>query len=313
MWTVIGVALVVLAGLSGSSLYFYGKAIKRAKKDFLDADPGLAMEPGAREASAANAAWWSRQPFELWEIVSHDGIRLRAFYLKAKAPTNKTAIVAHGYSGQASQMGGKARLYWEKLGYNILVPDARGHGGSGGAYIGFGWPERKDYAQWIERVLEQHGEDARIVLHGVSMGAATVMMTSGERLPGNVRAIVADCGYTSVKDELSYQLRRMYKLPVFPLLHVTSLLTKLRAGYFFGEASALAQVRKSRTPILFIHGDADRFVPTDMVYRLYESCPADKRIYIVPNAGHGYAEFADPERYRTEVASFIEHYVAQGS
>ncbi|NOU73800.1 alpha/beta fold hydrolase [Paenibacillus sp. LMG 31458] len=181
------------------------------------------------------------------------------------------------------QMGKLAQMYKDTLGFNVLIPDARGHGRSEGHYIGFGWPERKDYVQWIDKVIEHMGEQSKIVLHGVSMGGATVMMTSGEALPPNVKAIVEDCGYTTAKDQLAYQLKRMYRLPIFPLLHLTSLLTKLRAGYFFGEASALDQLQKSKTPMLFIHGDADLFVPTD----------------------------SDQVRYDREVAQFIRTYVKE--
>ncbi|WP_312880252.1 alpha/beta hydrolase [Paenibacillus phytorum] len=204
-------------------------------------------------------------------------------HLAADRSTDRTVILAHGYAGQAMQMGKLAQMYKDTLGFNVLIPDARGHGRSEGHYIGFGWPERKDYVQWIDKVIEHMGEQSKIVLHGVSMGGATVMMTSGEALPPNVKAIVEDCGYTTAKDQLAYQLKRMYRLPIFPLLHLTSLLTKLRAGYFFGEASALDQLQKSKTPMLFIHGDADLFVPTD----------------------------SDQVRYDREVAQFIRTYVKE--
>ena len=133
------------------------------------------------------------------------------YYLPAEVSTDKTVIIAHGYSGHSEQMSGFAQMYHKDLGYNVLLPDARGHGRSEGDYIGFGWPERKDYLKWIDQVIEHTGESTQVVLHGVSMGGATVMMTSGEELPPQVKAIVEDCGYTSVTDELKYQLKRMYK------------------------------------------------------------------------------------------------------
>src|SRR5699024_6839140 len=111
------------------------------------------------------------------------------------------AIIAHGYMGDAESMYQFADMY-HRLGYNVLVPDARGHGKSQGDYIGFGWPERKDYVKWIHEVLSQNGSKENIILHGVSMGAATVMMTSGEKLPTNVKAIIEDCGYSSIQAEL---------------------------------------------------------------------------------------------------------------
>ncbi|MBB3110818.1 hypothetical protein FHS18_002885 [Paenibacillus phyllosphaerae] len=310
MLTIVGwAALLVIFVLIAGSLYFYQKAIARASKDFLKEDPELETSSEEAAASDANGRWWRSQSFQKWEIVSDDGLRLRGFYLPAARATNKTAIIAHGYSGNATLMGGWAKLYAEELGYNILLPDARGHGASEGRYIGFGWHERKDFVRWIKQVIEVCGDDVQIVLHGISMGGATVMMTSGERLPANVKAIVEDCGYTSVKEELSHQLRRMYRLPAFPILSLTSLVTKLRAGYYFGEASALAQVKKTRTPMLFIHGDADAFVPTEMVYRLYESCPTDKQLYVVAGAAHGNARLADQEGYARQISGFIGKYV----
>ncbi|MEK8206736.1 alpha/beta hydrolase [Paenibacillus sp. FSL L8-0696] len=135
------------------------------------------------------------------------------------------------------------------------------------------------------------------------------MMTSGEHLPVNVKAIVEDCGYTSVKDELTFQLKRMYHLPAFPIVDTTSMLTKIQAGYSFGEASALEQVKKSITPTLFIHGDNDTFVPTEMVHTLYENSPVEKELYIVPNAGHGEAFRMDPVKYESVVTEFIGRFV----
>lgn len=158
-------------------------------------------------------------------------------------------------------------------------------------------------------MVEHTGGAAQIVLHGVSMGAATVMMTGGEELPSNVKAIVEDCGYTSVRDQLAYQLKRMYKLPAFPMIQSTSLLTKARAGYDFNEASALNQIKKAKTPMLFIHGSEDLFVPTWMVHELYENAPVEKELFIVQDAGHGLARAFDPKGYDRKVSHFIGRYM----
>ncbi|MFF2091839.1 alpha/beta hydrolase [Paenibacillus sp. NPDC058174] len=308
---VISIAALLLIVITGASFYFYNVAIARDDKSFLNGNPDLAVTAAAAEADVIDGDehWWEKQHFEDWQLYSDDGLNLHAYYLAAPAPTDKTVIIAHGYSGEAATMGKLAQMYNEKLGYNVLLPDARGHGRSEGRYIGFGWPERKDYLGWIASVLNHSGSGSQIVLHGVSMGGATVMMTSGEELPSQVKAIIEDCGYTSVQDELSYQLKRMYRLPSFPLLHSTSLLTKIRAGYAFNEASALKQVKKTDKPMLFIHGDADLFVPTDMVYELYENGPEHKKLYVVPGAGHGQARKTDPVSYDREVSEFIGAYV----
>lgn len=136
-----------------------------------------------------------------------------------------------------------AKLFHD-LEFNILVADARGHGTSEGNYIGFGWHERMDYIQWINQVIEKYGKNCEIVLFGISMGGATVLNVSGEGLPKQVKAIIEDCGFSSVEEEITYQLKTMYKLPKFPLVQITSLITKLKAGYWFEEASSLEQVKK---------------------------------------------------------------------
>ncbi|WP_270168259.1 alpha/beta hydrolase [Paenibacillus sp. SYP-B4298] len=304
----LGVLLAALAAVAGLSVYFYNKAVARADKSFLQGDPGLRLNPNMKIDLQANRDWWAQQTCSIWSLTSDDGLQLKAYYLPAPSPTKATVILAHGYGGEAGMMCGLARLYHERLGMNVLLPDARGHGRSEGSYIGFGWKERLDYTGWIAQVIEQLGEEATIVLHGVSMGAATVMMTSGEMLPQQVTCIVEDCGYTSVEDELAYQLKRMYHLPSFPLIAATSLLTRLRAGYSFRKASALEQLHHNTRPMLFIHGEQDQFVPTSMVYRLYDACRAPKRLVVVPNAGHGESYLVDPDKYTQELIAFLSQY-----
>lgn len=310
------VLIALLVALIAASIYFYNVAIKRNKKDFLKDSEDLEQlhkkqpQGDAQPTPVLDGQWVRRQDYQTWKMQSHDGLGLVAYYVPASQPTKKTAILAHGYSSKGMDMGAFAKLYHEQLGYNVLMPDDRGHGQSQGDYIGFGWMDRKDYLQWIQRVLERDGEEAQIVLHGISMGGATVMMLSGEAsLPRQVKAIVEDCGYTSVKDQLAYQLKRMYRLPSFPIIPATSLLTKIKAGYSFDQASALKQLRYNHTPMLFIHGEKDTFVPTDMVWQLYHACKAQKDILIVQDAGHGMAYSVDPQGYRDKVVGFVRRYM----
>ena len=287
MKILLGVALVLIVALLFVGNYFYNYAVVPSEKDFLDEDT-----PGTTQTSKETDAhkWFSsKENRSNWTITSKDGLKLSAIYLPAETKSEKTALVAHGY--------------------NVLVPDARGHGKSEGDYIGFGWPERKDYVQWINKVLEENGNSQEIVLYGVSMGAATVMMTSGEKLPNNVKAIIEDCGYSSVHDELAYQLDDMFSLPAFPLMQVTSLVTKVRADYFFGEASAVDQLKKNQRPMLFIHGDADTFVPFEMLDKVYRATKGPKEKYVVKGAEHAEAYKTDPEKYQQVVQQFLNQYV----
>lgn len=303
-------AVIVIGALIYAGFFFYGIAIKRAPKEFLSNNRDLKVDPPVAGASWGEGKdWISSQSFENVEITSEDGLQLRGYLLLSDRAEGRTAILAHGYSGKGKDMGAYAKIYYERLGFNILIPDARGHGESAGNYIGFGWHERKDYLQWIDYIIEKTGPSAQVVLHGVSMGGATVLMTSGENLPPQVKAIVSDCAYSSVKAQLAYQLRRMYHLPSFPFIQSASLITRLKAGYGFSEASALKQVRKAKVPILFIHGDADNFVPYSMMNELYEACQSPKEKFVVPQAGHGLAYDMDKTGYINVVTAFVNQYV----
>ena len=200
-----------------------------------------------------------------------------------------------------------AKHYYDN-GYNVLIPDLRAHGLSEGNYIGMGWDDRLDIISWINYILNEN-PNAEIILHGVSMGAATVLMTSGEEIPSNVKAIVADCGYTSVWDEFAYQLDDLFSLPEFPILNVSSIVAKIRAGYFLGEASSLKQVKNSKTPILYIHGDKDDFVPYYMMEELYNATSSEKEMLTIEGAEHAKASEVDPETYWNTVNNFINKYM----
>lgn len=301
----IGVTLLVTVVLVFAGNYFYNYAVVPSEKDFLEGDtPGTTK---TNEESSAQSWFANPDNRKEWQQTSADGLKLSAIYLPA-TDSHKTAIVAHGYMGDAETMANYAKMFHD-LGYNVLVPDARGHGKSEGDYIGFGWHERKDYVKWIDQVLETNGQSEEIVLYGISMGAATVMMTSGESLPTNVKAIIEDCGYSSVNEELAYQLNELFGLPPFPLIQVTSLMTKIRAGYFFGEADAIKQLEKNKLPMLFIHGDADTFVPYEMLDKVYQATKGPKEKYVVPGAEHAKAYSVDPENYQKTVSNFLEKYV----
>lgn len=164
---------------------------------------------------------------------------------------------------------------------------------------------------WIEIASEMfsvEGSKADIVVHGVSMGAATTMCLSGDSLPENVRCFIEDCGYTSVWDEFSLQLKEQFSLPSFPLMQTTSLLCKILHGWSFSEASPLRQVARCRRPMLFIHGDADTFVPFSMMRPLYDAKPQPKEKLIAHGSEHAKAYNDHMEEYTSAVRLFLEKY-----
>ncbi|MDE5621899.1 MAG: alpha/beta hydrolase [Alistipes sp.] len=242
-------------------------------------------------------------------IAGRAGERLHALYVAAPEPTDRTAVIVHGYTDEAVRMLMIGYLYNHDLGYNILLPDLHYHGESEGSAVRMGWLDRFDVLRWMEVANELFGGDTQMVVHGISMGAATTMMVSGEVLPSYVKCFVEDCGYTSVHDQFAKELREQFRLPVFPLLDVASLFCRAKYGWGFREASALEQVRKCELPMLFIHGGADDFVPTSMVYPLFDAKPGEKELWIAPGSAHAMSYRDHREEYTRRVGEFVGRYV----
>jgi uncharacterized protein len=309
IWIASGTLLAIVIGLIAAGNYFYNVAINRSHES-VDLHGGgesvtaskLLSEEDEQKKLEEILAWTEKQNFEMVEIESEDGLKLKARFLRNANPTGKAVILAHGYKGNSEHMPGITKFYYEQ-GYDILKPDARGHGLSEGDYIGYGWHDRKDYVRWSEFLAKEAGAE-EIFLHGFSMGAATVLMASGEKLPEQVKGIIADSGYTTVLEELSHQLKYLYNLPSFPVMQVTSVITNIRAGYTFAEASAIDSVAKNRLPLLIIHGDKDALVPTEMGKRIFEIAQSDKELWIVPGAGHTEAYTIAEQEYQEKLKAF---------
>lgn len=193
-----------------------------------------------------------------------------------------------------------------------MLPDARAHGESQGKYIGYGWIEKSDVVNWIKKVVKNNGNNSKIVVSGVSMGGATTMMTSGEKLPNQVKAFVEDCGYTNVKDEIEHEAQDLYNMPTvprFPLVEILSGINRVKVGYFLADGSSVNQLKKNKRPILFIHGNKDTFVPTKMVYENYQASKGPKELWVVPNAKHAKSYATHPIQYEKHVARFLHKYV----
>ena len=215
------------------------------------------------------------------------------------------AIVVHGWRDTAIKFMTIARIY-EQAGYHVLMPDLHAHGLSEGEAVQMGWKDRKDVLHWMTVASKLFGTND-FVIHGVSMGAATTMCVSGEKMPECVKNVrfVEDCGYTSVWDEFSYELKEEFGLSDFPLLYATSLLCKIKYGWSFGEASSIKQVRKCPYPMLFIHGDDDTFVPSEMVHPLYEAKQGEKELWITKGTKHARSYSDYREEYIQRVRAFI--------
>jgi fermentation-respiration switch protein FrsA (DUF1100 family) len=234
-------------------------------------------------------------------IVMPGGYRLHTYYINRGS--QRTAMVIHGWRDQAIKFFYFARMYERLLGYNVVMPDLYASGMSDGDMLRMGWLDRLDVLQ----LLDVFKADTMVV-HGVSMGAATTMMMSGEEMPEDIRDLrfVADCGYTSVWDEFAGELKNQFGLPAFPLMYTTSLLCQLRYGWNFTEASALRQVAKCQYPMFFIHGNSDDFVPTYMVHELYNAKPDPKTLWVTKNTDHAHSYKNHRTEYVARVRRFLE-------
>ena len=235
-------------------------------------------------------------------VVMPTGERHHALYVHHGS--QKTALIIHGWRDSAVKYLFLARLYEHVLGgYNVVLPDLHAHGLSEGDMIQMGWLDRKDVLHWLTIF-----QTDTMVVHGVSMGGATTMMLSAEEMPKGIKDLrfVDDCGYTSAWDEFASELKNQFGLPPFPLMYTTSLLCKMRYGWSFSEASAIDAVRQSPYPMLFIHGDEDTFVPTEMVYRLYQAKPSNKKLWIAPGAEHASSYLTHPDEYTRQLSDFLK-------
>ena len=309
-----GLAAAGAAGLAAAGNYFVNNAL-RANKEVKTVFKGETITPEAttpaRQAIRDNLAaatpalesWEARVQPEQITLPSREGFDLAAFYAPGPADSHNWAILVHGYHGSHKDARPWALAY-EKWGFHCLLPDLRGHGESGGTFIGMGWTDRLDMLDWIGWIL-QRDPQAKIVLHGHSMGGATVLCTCGENPPA-LTACVADCPYTSAWDIFAGVLKSRYHLPESPVLHAANSAFLIRGGYDLKEASPLAAVGRSTVPTLFLHGEDDQLVPLWMGQALHAAAQCPKAWRSFPEATHAMSQFLAPSQYYATVKDFLE-------
>ncbi|MBR5091431.1 MAG: alpha/beta hydrolase [Ruminiclostridium sp.] len=303
-------ALILLELILSIVLVFFAIGSFDGMENIVDAprvytdEARAVVERNISEITAKTDLWYAQSEVTEVSVTADDGAVMYADMITAEN-SHRWAILLHGYKRTRERVRNYAG-YYAQQGFNTLLPDLRGHGKSEGAFIGMGWLDRKDIIKWTEFIVSRDPE-AEIVLHGVSMGGAAAMMTSGEKLSANVKAVISDCGYTSVWEQFANVTKSYTGLPEFPLMYTASFFAKLFAGYSYEEASSLEQVRRSALPILFIHGKGDTFVYPEMAERLYEAHP-NGELLLVDEAAHGQAMYYSPDEYFTAVFGFIDRY-----
>ncbi len=291
-----GIALLVLL----TSFICFMKVFYSPKRKPIGPDEYEIPEGDIYEVFREEMMGWMKSvrsmPHEPVSITSHDGLTLHGNYYEY-TPGAPMEILFHGYRGNADRdlCGAVERCF--SLGRNALIVNQRASGPSDGHVISFGINERRDCHAWIDFAIRKFGPDVKIMITGISMGAATVMMAAGDPLPKNVVGVLADCGYTSAEEIIKKVVREMH-LPVAPLYPFIKLGARIFGGFDLEENSPLRSMERCHLPIIFVHGDTDDFVPYDMSVKLHAACVSDKKALItVKGAGHGLAFPVDKEGY----------------
>ena len=303
----IGAFSAVTAAIFGAE--GYRQACIKRPKPHIDKDPKRMLRAEIRKKN--NNYLYSLNPEDL-EIISKDNLRLRAWYVPAEKETKRFAICVHGHNCNGpDECSHLLPFYRNTMGFNYLLPDLRGHGRSDGNQIGFGALDYKDIKLWIDYLVERFGDDIQIVLHGISMGAATVMLVNNNNPQKQVRVIIEDCGFTSAFEQVSKKMKDMgLKHTSNFVTEITNIFCRKLSKYDLKkDATPLGTMQNAVNPVMFVHGEEDALVPFEMCKRLYDACPAEKEMFAVPGAEHAFSYYDAKEEYDSRMKAFIEKHI----
>ncbi len=306
-WILLGIlflltAATVLIAYLCFRMAFHAPRGKEADSELIEIPEGEIYEPFRPQMER-----WTREvramPREHFTIRSFDGLELHGDFFEY-APGAPMEIMFHGYRGSAERdlSGGVQRCFLLKR--SVLLVDQRCSRRSQGDVITFGIKEHRDCLSWVEFAVNHFGPDVKIILTGISMGAATVCMTADKDLPHNVLGILADCGYSSPKAIICKVIRDM-RLPPCLAYPFVKLGARLFGHFDLEETSPEEALKHAAVPVIFYHGESDAFVPCDMSRRNYEVCASRKALVTVPGAGHGLSYPVEPERYLETLKDFF--------
>lgn len=317
------VGLATVGVVSGAVLavgnYFVDYAILRPEPTAPQAGddplaPSFELSPKEQETKdyykEKGAQWQKDFPPTVLERTSHDGLSLWTHQYRQPVPSHLWMIGVHGYLSSHTSVEDLGYEYFQR-GYNVLTPDLRGHGNSEGDYVGMGLHDAQDIIHWVEVILQEDPQ-AEIVLHGQSMGAATVMIAAGmDSFPQNVFGVIEDCGYTNSYQMMVEQLNYRYNLPAFPIVPLANFMAEFRTNYDLKDANPEEYLKNATVPILFIHGDQDNFVQPYMHTQLFQGYQGPKLSMVVEGADHVASRNLEPERYFSTVFDFLDTHLQE--
>ena len=251
------------------------------------------------------------QANETVEITAHDGEKLVGHDIPCEKP-ERVILAFHGWRSSWHRDFGMIADFWHENNCSVLYAEQRGQNNSGGEYMGFGLTERFDCLDWLNWAIGRYGSGVPIYLAGVSMGAATVLMAAGLPLPPNVHGIMADCGFTSANAIWEHIAKDNLHIRFGIRGAIADRMCRRKIQVGSKAYSTVEAMKRTRVPVLFIHGADDHFVPVKMTYENYMACAAPKELLIVPGADHGMSYFMEPEKYENAVKAFWAKYDQPG-
>ncbi len=306
--------LLALAAIGlGITYYCFRFCFYVKKKVVISPDEFPIPEGKVYEAHRPQMVAWMKEvralPSREYRITSHDGLKLYGKYYEC-APGATMELMFHGYRGNAERdlCGGVQRAF--ALGHNALIVDQRASCHSDGNIISFGVNEHQDCLRWVDFAIREFGPDVKIILTGISMGATTVLLAAGTELPKNVVGVLADCGYTSAH-EIIQVVAGYLKLPPKLSYPFVRLAARMFGHFDLEAADATAALKNCKVPVIFFHGEADKFVPCYMSKVNYDACASRKELVTIPGAAHGLSYIIDPERYLQAAGDFFHGVPAQ--
>lgn len=238
---------------------------------------------------------------------SDDGLRLHATWVPVEKPRG-TILMVHGYHSCIYTDFGLVMQMYHDMGFNLLMPDQRGHGKSEGRYVTFGIKESGDMLRWIDWHNRFVGANP-MFLSGLSMGASTVMYLADEALPENVRFLIVDCGFTSPYEIISEVYRQRTHLPPFPVMWAAELFAVCFGKFSLKEKNSVVSLAQNTHPILMVHGTADHFVPCEMTKKAFSVCSSEKSLLLVDDAGHGVSYLKATDAYLEQIQEMVKQYI----
>ena len=257
---------------------------------------GKSHKPDYYAHRDGDAARLRQLPQQRFTIRSSRGARLAGFYFPGGGEGKRIAFLIHGYRSEHAETAGMYWDYYRSRGFDLFCCDHEAHGESEGRFIGFGATESEDCLRWVDFLIAHFGEDLQIVLHGFSMGAATVMLMA-PRCPRQVKCLVEDSGFQDATLQLLGQIG--------PLVYPLRLLHRLIAGVDLGRADVRPALAQSALPLLVIHGRKDPMVPFRNAPAIYERCRGPREKLYVDGARHVESMHVAPEDYMQTLDCFF--------